>query len=187
MDKTVQNIGLWAYLESTGVLTNGTDAEIKAAKKQYRKQYILNYKRNQRIENVEYSILLSAKNGELEKIKTEADRHKTTNTAFLKLAVLAYINKTFIVPDKAQVAQLEQLLMKCLNEIKLLSGSRFFKDGEKIKYELLAKRIEKLEIELSALFRKPPEIEEYINNETERNPDFKQNLIKLISQKPNDS
>ncbi len=183
MSKTQHTSGMWAYLESTGVLVSGTDAEIKAAKRTYRKQYILEYKRNQRTANLEFSILLSTSNGEYERIKLEAERHKTTITAFLKLAVLAYVNKNFIVPNKAQVAQFEQLLMKCLNEIKLISGNRLFKEGEKIKYELLAKRIEKLEMELSDLFRKPMDIEELISREVERNPDLKQNIIHLISQK----
>lgn len=185
MSKSAQNTGIWAYLESTGVLVNGTDAEIKAAKRKYRKQYILNYKRNQRIANTEFTILLSTKNGEYEKIKLEAEHHKTTITAFLKLAMLAYINKSFIVPNKVQVAQLEQLLMKCLNEIKLISGSRLLKEGENIKYELLAKRIEKLETELSVVFRKPESIEALISREVERNPDFKQSIINLF-QKQND-
>lgn len=186
MSKSAQNIGMCTYLESIGVLEWGTDAEIRGAKKQYRKQYILKYKRDQRAANLEFSILLSSKNGEYEKIKSEAEYHKTTVTAFLKLAVLAYITKSFIVPDKVQVTRLEQILMNCINEIKLISGSKLFKEGEHTKYDLLTKRIEKLEIELSDLFRKPLEIEELINIESERNPDFKQKIIHLISPKQND-
>lgn len=185
MSKTQHTKGMWAYLESIGVLANGTDAEIKEAKRKYRKQYILKYKRDQRKANLEFSILLSNQNGEYEKIKLEAEHHKTTITAFLKLAVLAYINKSFIVPNKLQVAHLEQLLMKSLNEIKLISGSRLFKEGENIKYELLAKRIEKLETELSNVFRKPENIEVLISREVERNPHLKQNIINLF-QRQND-
>ena len=110
MPKNAKNGGLWAYLDASGVLEKGTEEEIKAAKKAYRKQYLLNYKRRQRASKPEFAVTLNKDNGEYFRIKIAAKQHSKTIPAFLRLATLAYINKTYIVPDRLLIAKLEQLL-----------------------------------------------------------------------------
>lgn len=148
---------LWEYLVKTGVLEKGNDDEIKAAKRAYRKQYFLEYKKQQRQNKPEYAISFSKQKGEHEKIITAAKNHKMTIPSFLKAAAFAYLNRTYIVPDRMQLARLYQVLSDCLNEIKSLTAKkeRFFFDREQ-KMDAIEKRIQKLEYQISEIFGNPP-------------------------------
>ena len=117
MAKNAKNSGMWAYLDASGVLENGNEEEIKAAKKAYRKLYLLNYKRKQRASVPEFIVCLSKNDGEYSRILSASKAHGKTIPAFLRIATLAYISKTYIIPDRLIVARLEQLLSQCLNEI----------------------------------------------------------------------
>ena len=147
---------IWKYLEEKGVLVNGTDAEIKQAKREYKKIYILSYKRKQRQTNPEYSILFSSQNGEHKKVADASKEHKTSITKFIKSAVLAYLDKTYIVPDKEKVAELEQILSQCRNEIKTIAKNRIQPVIDKI--QAIEKRISEMEESINNLFRNPPTI-----------------------------
>ena len=138
--------GMWKYLDEIGILEKGSDEEIKAAKKTYRKNYLLRFKQEQRKKKPEYNVYFSKENGEYDRIFRAAKKHKMTVTAFVHKASLAYIGKIYIVPDKMQVEQLEQLLSECLNEIQLLVSKKekFFWDRDN-KLQAIEKLIEKLE------------------------------------------
>jgi len=148
---------MWDYLESSGVLEKGTDEEIKAAKKAYRKEYFLKYKRLQRSVKPEFCVSFSNEKGEYTKVEYAAKRHKMTITAFIRSAVLAYLNQRFVVPNADQVACLEQILSQCLNEIQSIVRVRekYHWERER-KFEAIEKRIEKLEFEINQVFRNPP-------------------------------
>jgi len=151
-----RNSKLWEYLVSVGVDT-GSDEEIKSAKRAYRKKYLLNYKQKQRTVKPEYAVKFSKGNGEYEKVNRAAKMHSMTITGFIHSTVLAYISNTYVVPDRTQVAHLEQLLSDCLNEIKTIARpkEKYFWDRER-KFEAIEKRIEKLEIQINEVFRNPP-------------------------------
>ncbi len=159
-----RNGKLWEYLESAGVLEKGTDEEIKAVKKAYRKKYLLEYKQKQRQGKPEYVINFSKENGEHERILKAAKQHNISATAFIHSASLAYIEQRFIVPNRMQVALLEQLLSECLNEIKTLvkAKERFFFHRED-KIEAIEKRIIKLETQIGEVLRHPPLIHDHQN------------------------
>jgi hypothetical protein len=148
---------MWDYLDSVGVLEKGTDEEIKAAKKAYRKKYFLAYKQKQRSNRPEYTINFRKENGEHGRISLAAKQHKMPVSSFIRSAVLAYLNSTYIVPDRLQVARLEQLLSECLNEIKSIikPKERYFWEREQ-RIELIEKRIQKLEAQVNEIFRDPP-------------------------------
>jgi len=150
---------MWYYLDALGVLENGTEEEIKAAKKAYRKDYFLRYKREQRAKKPEFTINFSNKNGEYTKVKRGAERHKMTITAFIRSSVLAYIDQKFLVPNQDQVIRLEQILSQCLNEISKLVSTRekYYWDRSE-KFEAIEKRIQQLESDINLVFRNPPRI-----------------------------
>ena len=148
---------LWEYLESTGVLEKGSDEEIKAAKRAYRKRYFLEYKQKQRRFKPEYTIKFSKGNGEYASVTAAAKRHNLTITAFIHSATLAYLRNTYLVPDRIQIARLELLLSECLNEIKTIvkPKEKFFWERDR-KLDAIEKRIEKLEVQINEVFRNPP-------------------------------
>jgi hypothetical protein len=147
---------LWEYLEASGVLEKGNDADIKAVKREYRKKYYLNYKRTIRKEKPEYTLSLSRKNGEYDRITNAAKQHRRTVTSFIRHATLAYIEQRFLVPNESQIAELEILLSNCLNEIKLLVDKRTnYLWGSERKLDSIEKRIIKLESDINDAFRNP--------------------------------
>ncbi|MBI4930850.1 MAG: hypothetical protein HY841_08825 [Bacteroidetes bacterium] len=156
--RTRKNTSLWAYLDSIGILENGTDEEIKKAKREYKKKYIFQYKRNQRSSHAEFSILLSKRNGEYGKVKSAAENHKMTMTAFLKASAFAYLNKQYLVPDKQQVARIEQFLIQISNEIQRIA--RREKDK---RYEQVQQLVFVIQKEISETLRNPPCAKEIIN------------------------
>lgn len=146
--------GMWKFLEEKGVLEKGTDAEIKQAKKEYRKLYLLAYKRKQRQGSAEYVIALSKHKGEHKRVLEASETHKTSITAFIKQATLAYLDKTYILPDRDRVAELEQTLSQCRNEIQRISRNRIQPVKDQIK--AIEKRIAEMEESVNTLFRNPP-------------------------------
>jgi len=187
MPEIATKSGIWAYLDASGVLEKGTKEEIRAAKKEYRKKYLLNYKRKQRTKKPEFAVCLSKDDGEYSKILSESKKHKSTVPAFLKLATLAYISKTYIVPDRLLIAKLEQLLSQCLNEIQLIVRlkEKYFW-GKEEKFKVIENRIAKLESELNELFNKPFTLEEWVIQEINKNPEIKNQILSIISSNQND-
>ncbi len=148
---------MWDYLDSIGILEHGSDTEIKAAKRAFRKSYFRNYKKNQRIKKPEYVVNFSKGNGELETVAKAAKQHKLSMTNFLRSAVLAYLRRTYLVPNRDQVAHLELLLSDCLNEIQTIVSvkSKYTWENDN-RFEQIEQRIQKLEQQIGDLFRNPP-------------------------------
>lgn len=151
----LKNSPFWEYLEASGVLEKGSDEEIKAVKKAYRKKYFTEYKRSQRKRNAEFTVVLSKFDGVFERINNAATKHHLSIPAFLKKAALAYLEKIYIVPNRLMVANLEQLLSNCLNEIKGITYSKERWWEREHKLDRIEKRIAKLETEMNALFQNP--------------------------------
>ena len=180
--------GMWEYLDSTGVLEWGSDEEIKQAKKAYRKKYFTLHKRKQRALKREFTLGFSKEDTEFINITNTAKQHKMKISEFLKLAVLAYIDKTYVVPDRLQVAELEQILSQCLNEIQTIvkQKERYSYDREN-KYDLIEKRIEQLESEINSVLRCPYTINEIVLKEIEAKPYLKEQLLTILTKNKDDN
>jgi len=179
--------GMWEYLDSTGVLEWGNDEAIKKAKKAYRKIYFTKQKRKQRAAKREFCIRFSKENGEFIKITHEAKQHNLKISEFIKSAVMAYINQSFVVPDHWQVAELEQLLSQCLNEIQsIVKQKERYSFNREYKYELIEKRIEKLESEIHSVLKNPYTLEEIVIRGIEQKPSLKEALLTILTNHTND-
>jgi len=96
-------------------------------------------------------------NGEHGRIQHGARKHGMTVTAFVRRAALAYLDRTYLVPNALQIARLEQLLSDCLNEIQAVvhKKEKFFWERDN-KLEAVERRIEKLERQIEEALRYPP-------------------------------
>jgi hypothetical protein len=172
MRKIRHDSGMWKYLDELGVLEKGTEEEILAARRTYKKKYLLDYRRKQRKEGKEITVFF--KKGEEREISEAAKSHRMTINRFLKTATLAYLSQTYIVPDREVVAGLEQALIQILNEIQTLAKR------SKILYSLnpeaIEARIGRMEEMIAETLRTPPTIEQYI----EKNPELKEKIIRLL-------
>lgn len=181
--KKSRNRGMWEYLESIpGLLERGNDLEIKQHKILYRKKYLTEFKRKQRRERDEFMIDFAKDSVDYGLITNEAKKHNVSVPALLRSATLAYLKKTFIVPNKAQIAQMEALLSDCLNEIQSIikRKERFYFDREQ-KYELIERRIVLLENEINNYLRQPLPVEEYVKRAVAKDPSLREVLLSILS------
>lgn len=174
--------GVWLFLNSTGILDKGTPEEIQIAKREYWKRYHYNHRRAQRQEQPEVVIGLSRTDGTYERLNAAAKKHKMTLAAFIRTAALSYLTQTYIVPDRAFLAHLEQLLSQCANEVQAIAGAneKYFWQREH-KIETIDARIERLENEVIELFRNPPSLEQQITKAIDQSPQTRERLLQLIT------
>ncbi|MEO5643905.1 MAG: hypothetical protein ABIQ40_18700 [Bacteroidia bacterium] len=182
MSKKKRESGLWTYIQSLGILEQGSPEEIAAAKKAYWKTYHQQHRRTQREEKPEFLVALDRADGTYNTISIGAKRHTLTIPAFLRTATLAYLTQAYVVPNHEYIAHLEQLLSQCSNEIAALAGSKdkyFWQRDQKI--EAIEQRIERLEREVSELFRNPPTLETTVRKAIQQSPEIKERLLTLLS------
>jgi hypothetical protein len=172
---------MWDYLDQCGVLENGTDADIKAAKREYKKQYFKRYRQERRTDKPEYSVGFSRKNGEYGKIVLAAKQHGMTVTRFVREAALAYLDRRYIIVLPRRAAQLQQLLMDCLNEIKGISQlkERYSFNREQ-KVEAITVRVGKLEEQIRETLHFPQLLEDAISNAVTEDPAFRFKLLAVL-------
>lgn len=154
MNRRLKNTdSLYIYLEP--FLVAGDEQAIAEARKMYTREYKAKWRREKR--KREKEITVSWKPDELQELRTEAKRHKTTVTAFIKLSTLAYINKRYLVPDHKLVLKIAQLLALNYNTIlELMDDKRLVQ----IPGDILLKKLETLEREVLVSLHSP---KEYIN------------------------
>src|SRR5574337_1077805 len=175
------------YLDASGVLVNGTEEEIKAARRTHRKLYQTAYKRKQRKEKPEFAVHLSHENGEYNRISSAARKSKMSVQQFLKSATLAYISKTFLVPDRELIANLAGLLSDCLNEVEQIARTKTANSWQLAeKYESIEKRIADLDMKITRLFTDPPEIEEAVRSAIEKDSELRLRLLMLLTSAPHE-
>jgi hypothetical protein len=179
--------GMWEYLDSRGILENGSDEAIKQAKKDYRKLYFTKHKQKQRSLHREYTIRFRKGSVEYVKVTGKAKQHNMKVTAFIQSAVMAYINKIYIVPDRLQIARLEQITAQCLNEIQtIVKQKEKYNYEREQKYEILEKRFGKLEEDISTVLKCPYTIEELVLKGIKEKPSLQEVLLALLTTKNND-
>lgn len=176
------NGGLRAFLDKRGLLENGTEEQICAARKEYRKIYLTQYKQQQRAQNPEFSVLFSRQGGEFSRITAAARRHKLSIPAFLKAAAFAYLDKTFLIPDKDIIVKLAELLSGCLNEIQQLATGKE-KNYWLIeqKYEAIEKRIMELEARVTRLLSAPIDVEDAVRTAISKDAGLRLRLLLLLT------
>lgn len=110
MKATKRNSPLWAYLNERGVLERGNEDEICKAKKEYRREYLKAYKKRRNKTTKEFSISCNPK--ETKAIVTGALEHALLPSTFIKKAVFAYLEKSYITPHIHMLHLLQQILLR---------------------------------------------------------------------------
>ena len=173
---------IWEYLEKSGVLENGTEEQIKTAKKVYRQQYMLKYKQWQRANKPEFTIYFSNEQGEFSRLKKAATEHKMKIPGFLKAAALAYIGKSYLVPDREQIVRLELILGQIGNEIRSLCSRKTLWANPEERFKKLQARIGAIENEIYDTLRNPLPLEELIKMEVMKNPELRAKIISDLTE-----
>ncbi len=181
MKKTKQNIKLWEYLDSIGVLVDSKPDEILLAKKNYARLYQRNYKKVRRLKEPEFTIHFPKQSQDYQKLERAAKAHKMAITNFIKHSTLCYISKTYLKPRLEVFYKIEQLLADCSNHTKAIASQKEkYNWDREAKYQVIETRIMQLETELRALMYAPPAIEEYIQEAIEKDNSLKDRLRAML-------
>lgn len=181
--KKSRKLGMWQYLESIpGLLETGDQNAITLAKKEWRKQYMKEYKRKQRSNLNEYYIPLVKGSPDHDTILKGAKKHDMSIPAMLRHSALAYLRNTYLIPHNAQMNHIEYLLNECLNEIQNISKRKeHFSFERETKIEDIEKCIDRMEREIAESLRKPLPIEEYVKHAITKNPMLKERLLSILN------
>ncbi|MBL7738472.1 MAG: hypothetical protein JNK14_04585 [Chitinophagaceae bacterium] len=116
--KIKDGTGLYVYLNSIGILTNGTDEEISKCKKMYWTKYRKEWKKNKRQQSKAYTMLFSFK--EARAIAQKAEKLGITPTQFIKRCALSRHN--FIGP--VLTGQMREQIMLCTHNIETIMDEK---------------------------------------------------------------
>ncbi len=174
-DKLKHTSKLYQFLEQKGVLANGTDAEIKAAKKEYRRLYQASWRKHNRAANTELTITLNHR--ELQTINHASRKHHRAKSLFLKEAAIAYITKAFVVPDILTANTILEYLTLVYTELQKLFDENIlpYQIGKDVLH-----RITSLETGIINALYKPQLLEDRILEEIQKNPKYKDTLHQLL-------
>jgi phosphoribosyl-ATP pyrophosphohydrolase len=130
--KRKSNSGLYSFLESKGVLTEGTKEDIEEAKKQYWLKVHREYKRKRYKEQKSYTVFFT--NEEVKKILPKIDKDNGSVTNYIKQTALATINIKS-VNDKKIIGKIHEALTLYYFTLKAICENNLI--AEKIRNTIL--------------------------------------------------
>ena len=179
MSKPIEIKGVWKYLQDSGVLDHGSAEDIEAARKTYWRFYRSKNKSDRRKLRPEINVGLTGK-AMLEMFKEAAKDHNRSLSAFIRDSVVAYLEKSFVNPNKQDWNKILQVLYKIEIEIRKISEDDQEAGNYHRNYELLIEKLMKLESELESTLHNPRMLEHAIRETIQRKPWYKPQLEKLI-------
>ncbi len=183
MNKFRHTPNIHEYLDKSGVLVNGSEDEIKAVKKEYRKKYLLEYKRWQRKNKPEYTVHFSGEREEYGRLKKAATEHKMKISGFIKSAVFAYLSKTYLTPNREEIVRLELILGQIATGIRSLCSRKTLWANTEERFGKIEELISKMENTVSETLRNPQTLEECLEKIADGS--LKQKLLAVISHNQN--
>jgi len=102
-----KNVGVYAFLDASGLLENGTAKEIEHAKKEYWKEVRKKYNKRKRKENKSFQLFFSFKEAEV--ITRQAKKYHSSEPAYIKQSALA--NKQNVI-DWIVVGEIRELVIQ---------------------------------------------------------------------------
>lgn len=167
---------LYQYLESLGILEQGTEEEISAAKKQYWATYKAAWRKAKRSAETEF--ITSWNDDELKILDDAAKRHHTSRTRFIKQATLAYIDSVYIVPDSKAVRSIAQLIGLALNSLQELIESD---SVSMAKGKQAIDHFYSLEHSILSTLHNPKSLEQHITELLSEHPNAKEKILSIIN------
>lgn len=153
--------------------TKGDEVQIALAKKNYRRQYKANWKKENRNQHKELTLRFTYK--EYEILKNKAKAHHSKLSPFVKLAYQAYINKTYVVPEPENIQRIVQLL-----KMMYIAIENFIEENGDNSIGNFLMALQDLERQIRIAIISPLELEQVIRKRILEYPEMKNYLLTLI-------
>lgn len=173
MKETQKKRGLQSFLAP--FLETGDEIIIAAAKKEYWRQYKMNWRKQKRKEQKTFEI--SFTKGEWQVIKKLSNKHAYSHTNFIKQAALAYCKQEFLMPDILAYNRVREALYVIYT--KLINLEEDCTLPVAVQKELLQSFLE-MEQAVKKQLTQPQTIEEKIVELIKEHPDYKLRIIELL-------
>ena len=180
MSKPIEIKGVWKYLQDSGVLDYGSAEDIEEARKTYWREFRRQNKAKRRLERPEINVALTGKTM-LEMFTEAAKDHNRSLSAFIRDSVVAYLEKSFVNPNKQDWHKILQVLYKIEIEIRRISEDDLEAGNYHRNYELLIEKLMKLESEIESTLHNPRMLEHAIRETIQKKPWYKPQLEKIDS------
>jgi hypothetical protein len=163
------------YTYLSPFLETGNEALIAQAKKDYRRRYKAEWRKNKR--GISKEITTTWDKDEYKTLKVEALYHKESIAGYIKKSVLAYMDKRYVTPNPEQVTKAIQLLALVYNSVSELADENSIPKNIEKK---LQEDITNLEHDIRVLLFSPRTIEEIVKEQITSKPSIKSKLITYI-------
>jgi len=165
---------LWQYLNKLGLLEReATGEELAEAKRQYRKIYQKDYQKQFRRNHVRKDLFLTKK--EHAQLSAVAKQHKGRKSVarLCKELAFAYLDNHYVLPDDAQVRQLELYLRGATNNlnqlVRYVHRQKAFSLHE---LDILRCQVNEMEERISKALRHPSTLQGYLKKLVQEKPEL---------------
>jgi hypothetical protein len=162
--------GLYQYLLQQGVLEKGTEEEIKLAKRHYWRAKDKEYKKEKRTRQ-KREIVLVFPADEINHIRFSAKAKSLTIHEYVRACVKADMSQLTVIPHKAQVAEIMQVMRQCNNQLEAIKNKEV-KGWLVISrtYENVETVLTQTESRIITLLKQPQNLKDTIMETINRNP-----------------
>jgi hypothetical protein len=162
---------LYQYLHRIGLLEQEvTPEELARAKQEYRKVYQRAYQKSYRDANIRKDIYFTPT--EYKQLSKVAKKYHLSVPGLCKQLTFAYLKTEFVLPADNHVRGLELYLRGATNNINQLV--RYIHQRKELSYsdiENLRGRVNAMETKVSQSLRSPINLQEYLENKIQQNPE----------------
>ncbi len=166
-------------LFASGLVEKGDAELIQKFKQQHRKVYEKQRDKGYALTKKRKTLIFS--NEEFAYLETEAKKYDLKLSPFLKAAIFAYLEQTFVFPDQETICQIERNQQDLNNRIAQtiqyvhLSANVTYEDIDGV-----LKEIKKLEILLTGL-QNPLSLHQWLESQIKRDRTFISKLLRVIA------
>ncbi len=163
-----------------GLIEEGDSAKINAFKKAYRADYAKDYNKEFNAKTVRKTLIFSP--DEFKYLEEQSKIYKVKLSPFLKSLIFAYLNSSFIFPEKETLTEIENILREINRRI--AESIQYIHLSQEIKtsdIESLKMAITELEKSVLATLKNPPRLEEWLKQQTEKDDLFLPQLLEKIA------
>ena len=171
-------------LFDNGLIEEGNSDKIKAFKKAYRADYKQTYNKEYREKTVRKTLIFNEE--EFSYLSEQAKKHQLKLSPFLKAVIFAYLDSSFVFPEKQTLSNIEQLLREINNRV--AQSIQYIHLSRDIKIEdiqNLKQQISQVEFFVSNSLKNPPRLEIWISQQMKNDelfiPKLLQNIAKFIT------
>lgn len=172
---------LYQYLQRIGLFDYEVSPEVLAeAKKQYRKEYQKEYQKQFRLKNIRKDIYFTPK--EFKHLSSIARKQNKSIPKLCKELIFAYLQKLYVLPDDETVRQLELYLRGATNNLN--QTVRYIHQRKELTlddFAYLRNQVDTIENKVSQLLRSPLDLEKYLEDKIEHDPQLIYLLEYLIN------